>query len=321
MLQHLDISPNGQRVATITHTPIPPGRADTKTLRMWDAKTWQADPTTMALNKDLSESYSRDFRMWDHDLFGLKGTFSFEDLHTVVYRFGQANPLGSSYEWSSPDPKSGDRLFDDGGRVFDMHTWQRLRPPSGQRYHSDLARFAPDGRFVYSRADSTVIDTRVQKQFAVPYRSVDSWVGHLRFGLVPGLGLVTAELNKFEGELRLIPTAHLDLPPAMLELWAQVAVRGELGPDGEFVPWNEPTWEKKRQQLAAMPTPHPDFPFPGYVATDKLHWLGSEFEAAQSREDKAEAIRLVKELLRRAEADGDKVEAVRWRTTLAKLAK
>ncbi len=90
-------------------------------------------------------------------------------------------------------------------------------------------------------------------------------------------------------------------------------VRGELGPDGEFVPWNEPTWEKKRQELAAIPAPRPDLPFPGYVATDRLHWLRSEYNAAANDVDKH---RLAKELLRRAEANGDRVEAVRWRAKL-----
>src|SRR5207302_1519421 len=96
----------------------------------------------------------------------------------------------------------------------------------------------------------------------------------------------------------------------LLELWAQVVVRGELGPEEEFVPWNEATWERKRQQLAAAPKPHPEFPFPGYVATDKLHWLRAEFGEAKTD---AYGLRMARELLRRAEASGDRNEAVRWR--------
>lgn len=117
------------------------------------------------------------------------------------------------------------------------------------------------------------------------------------------------------GQIHIIPTSRLDIPPALLQLWAQVAVRGELGPDGEFVPWNEATWEKKRQELAAVPPPHPDFPFPGYVATDKLHWLRAEYTAAADKDK----LRLATELLRRAEASGDKVEAVRWRAETDRL--
>ena len=111
-----------------------------------------------------------------------------------------------------------------------------------------------------------------------------------------------------------IPLAsRLDFPPAAIELWAQVAVRGELGPEGEFVPWNEPTWEKKRQELAAVPPPYPDFPFPGHLARDPLHWLRKEFEAAAD----AAKLPLARELLRRAEASGNQPEATRWRREIA----
>jgi hypothetical protein len=85
-----------------------------------------------------------------------------------------------------------------------------------------------------------------------------------------------------------------------------------LDSDGRFVAWNEATWEKKRQELAAKPAPYPDFPFPGHVATDKLHWLRQEYASAS---DKAKPT-LAKQLLGRAEAAGDKAEAARWRAIL-----
>ena len=65
-----------------------------------------------------------------------------------------------------------------------------------------------------------------------------------------------------------------------------------------------------------MPVPHPDFPFPGYVATDRLHWLRAEFTAATTDADK---LRLATELLRRAEQFGDKAEAIRWRAETNRL--
>lgn len=55
--------------------------------------------------------------------------------------------------------------------------------------------------------------------------------------------------------------------------------------------------------------------FPGYVATDRLHWLRAEYEAAAEKDK----LRLATELLRRAEASGDKVEAVRWRAETDRL--
>ena len=60
------------------------------------------------------------------------------------------------------------------------------------------------------------------------------------------------------------------------------------------------------------PLPYPDFPFPGHVATDRLHWLRQEYMNA-SDVDKP---RLAKQLLDRAEAAGDKAEAIRWRAIL-----
>jgi hypothetical protein len=80
--------------------------------------------------------------------------------------------------------------------------------------------------------------------------------------------------------------------------------------------WGEPTWKRKRQEFAAKPTPHPDFPFPGHVAKDKLLWLRHEYESASD----ADKPRLAKQLLDRAEAAGDKAKAVRWRAVQNRLA-
>ena len=65
-----------------------------------------------------------------------------------------------------------------------------------------------------------------------------------------------------------------------------------------------------------MTQPYPDFPFPGYVATDRLHWLRAEFTAATTDADK---LRLATELLRRAGQFGDKAEAIRWRAETNRL--
>ena len=113
-----------------------------------------------------------------------------------------------------------------------------------------------------------------------------------------------------KAEVRVLAdTARLSIPPKLLELWAQVAVRGELGPDGGFVRWNEEIWQRKWKELAAVPPPDPNFPFPGHLARDPLHWLRKEFEAAAD----AAKLPLARELLRRAEASGDAPEAARWR--------
>ncbi len=106
---------------------------------------------------------------------------------------------------------------------------------------------------------------------------------------------------------------YLEVPPALLELWAQVALRGHLDDEGAYSRWDEPTWEEKRQKLAATAAPFPGFPFPGRLAADQLHWLRQEFENAGG----ADKPRIAKQLLDRANAAGDKAEAARWIAVLA----
>jgi hypothetical protein len=114
---------------------------------------------------------------------------------------------------------------------------------------------------------------------------------------------------------RLPPTGRRNIPPDLLELWVEVTVRGELNSDRFFVKWDEPTWEKKRQELAAQPASYPDFPSPGHVAVDRLHWLWKEYVNANETEKPP----LARQLLERAETAGDQAEANYWRRVLAKL--
>lgn len=166
---------------------------------------------------------------------------------------------------------------------------------------SGLTKHTQDGRFCFVDQIKTVIDTTTEKSFP--------W---------PGTGHHFIEDYGSIGSTCILPApSRLDIPPPLLQLWAQVAVRGELGPNGEFVKWNEETWEQKRQEFAAAKPPYEDFPLPGYVATDKLQWLSSEYEAT---EDDKEKLRLVNVLLRRFEKSGDENGAVRWRTERAKYA-
>jgi hypothetical protein len=200
---------------------------------------------------------------------------------------------------------------------MDARTWQRVNPPAGRRYTDDFATWAPDGRFVYARirgdanpadVSTNFIDVKAEKAFEAPN-------GNWQYS--PGTGWTAVLAGPRGCEILRLPSLdQLDIPPAMLELWAQVAVRGELGPQGELVNWDEPTWEKKRQELAAMPKPKTDFPFPGHVATDRLHWLRSAYMTSG---DDAAKLRLATELLRRAEASGDAAEAVRWRAETNRL--
>jgi hypothetical protein len=233
------------------------------------------------------------------------------EISSSVFRIGNATPVAQMP--SRLARVEGERLLLDSGQLLDTRTWQRLRPPKGRKYHPELARFAPDGRFVPMQDSSTnwnlILDTTTEKSTNVDgpsiYRPglgwVGGWVGTTLHGYYIGIVMH-----------RLPPIDRLNIPPDLLELWAQVAVRGELGDDGTFVKWDEPTWEKKRQELASKPAPYPDFPFPGHVAQDRLHWLREEYEETR----KADQPKVARQLLERAEAVGDQAEAARWRRVL-----
>jgi hypothetical protein len=169
---------------------------------------------------------------------------------------------------------------------------------------------APDGRFISIRDNhggEGLLDTRTEKicpRRPSFYQAEFGWVGS---GWVNDTFVLS----------RLPPPDRLNIPPDLLDLWAQVAVRGHLDDEGAFVKCDEPTWERKRQELAANSAPWLDYPFPGYVATDRLHWLRAEFANAEQ----ADRPGVAKQLLDRSEATGDQVEAVRWQSWLSRQAK
>jgi hypothetical protein len=218
-------------------------------------------------------------------------------------------PGSANFSWGPLNPRLGDRVVDNSGQIFNTATWQRLQPPKGHKYHPDLSSFAPDGRCVSildDRGNVDLLDTRTEKTIERGVNGPSFY--QAEFGWVWGGYRLGCTVD------RLPPPDRLNIPPDLLELWAQLAVRGHLDDEGAFVPWDEPTWEQKRQELAARPVPWPEFQFPGYVATDRLHWLRAEFANATDEIGKAV---LAAELLNRAEDTGDNAEAVRWRTWLA----
>jgi len=304
------ISPNGCKLATCTLQHV----IDLAGNFTWDIREWDVETRQLRTVTKLIES-GEDFfslRYVTDDLFALAGL----DF-AMVYRVGQHEPIATfARKIGFLGKLFGDRVLPvalssttDGdlvqmpnGKIYDARTWVQHLAPPGRKFHPDLARFAPDGRFVTTEVSEfgEMVDTRTDKVLPI----TSAW------HIVTRQGMISSDCE------RLIPPASmLNLPVALLELWAQVAVRGELGPDGQFVKWDEATWEKKRQQLASISTPRSDFPFPGYVATDKLHWLRAEFGEAKTEADKP---RIARELLRRCESAGDRIEAVRWRAELDK---
>jgi hypothetical protein len=296
----MDVSPTGRRLATLSGRRSDyssPGGWDSLFLRVWDVETGHVESST-----DIHRNWlGWQIRYLMDDAFGGGGSvvaWGWEG-GWFVFRVGQDEPIAEfpgTAIWPDSLARAGDLVHGGNGWVYDTRTWQRLLPPPGRKFHPELARFAPDGRFVYTvlSEGGVLIDTRTDKVLPTPYHP---------WHVLPAQGMIA------EGGRLMPPASRLDLPPEMLELWAQVSLRGELDAEGRFVKWDEPTWERKRQKLAAAPVPHPDLPFPGHVATDKLHWLRAEYEAAPEKDK----FRLATELLRRAESAGDRVEAVRWR--------
>jgi tRNA A-37 threonylcarbamoyl transferase component Bud32 len=202
------------------------------------------------------------------------------------------------------------------GQLFETRSWRRVQPTHGRKYHPDLALFAPDGRLTVLDPDDDgntgdCIDTATDKVFQFPCHLGAFVKQYLNY--VPQVGWLQSGFGGDSVWVQRLPVPdQLDIPPALVELWAQVVVRGELDEGGSFVKWNESTWEKKCQELAGKPVPYADFPFPGHITADKLHWLRTEFDGAPE----ADKPGLAKQLLDRAEAAGDQVEASRWRKRL-----
>lgn len=295
----ISASPSGRQIAILMCT-----KSDTRPLRIWDTKTWKASSPLRGVEGAV--------HFLTDELLGLEYHGFGGIFFTDVYRLGQpATVTDVGSRTCDPLLPSGDFVLTDEGQVFDTRTGQRLVPPAGRKYHPTLTRFAADGRFVVTKTRTgmdVAIDTRTDKSLELRN---DSY----KYGYIPGTGLSTAPMTANQTvQIHLLPTTALkDIPANLLTLWAQVAVCGELAADGTFKKWDEPTWERKRQELAAKQPPVSGLPFPGYLAKDKLHWLRKEFESA----DDAKKSQIAKQLLDRAEAVGDKVEAVRWRAALA----
>lgn len=300
---YLEVSPHGRRIVTCFSRDRAASRPGLDRIyRVWEAAPWRVvpDPTLDVLHNDSFVKFlNDDLLQVSHDN-GIG-----EPIDSVLVRPGQngykqilggiqiASMFDGAFVGIAPE------------RLYDGSTLKRLLPPPGRKYPVVLEQLTCDGRFVFADGGSDLVDCETEKRINL------NWTVGTTPGFIPGFGTVAVCGH----EVRLLPAAkYLDFSPSIVQLWAQVAVRGELSPEGEFVKWDESTWEKKRQELAAIPAPHPDLPFPGYLATDKLHWLRSEYNSAPND---AEKQRLAQELLRRAEANGDQVEAIRWKAALA----
>jgi WD40 repeat protein len=299
-----DLSADGRRLLTLSHRT-----GGGSEYRVWDADDgWRptpvrSDPRTMTGARWATDEL---FTGWPDG-----------DTNLYLFRPHVREPVAredgfGSYRWRYH--LVGERMLTSDGRLWDHRRGEEVPPPAGRHFHPDLVRFAPDGRFV--PAPGNVRAVAVGRRISLTTLGlVDTATDRtVRFGNSldrqhrADFGFVVLDRDK----VRLLPTtpAHLDLPADLLERWLQVVVRGELGPEGGLVSWDEPTWERKRQELATARSPASGLPFPGFVAADPLHWLRAEFGQVHAESD---ARRLAADLLRRAEALRNEAEVARWR--------
>ena len=242
-----------------------------------------------------------------------------------LFRDGEAEPLKSVEDTWDTGQFVGSRYWNQSGQLFDVATGKELQPPSGRRLHPELAEVVPHGRY-FARAQANgfwLCDIAADKQLTAHWDE-DDFFFDVRGKLWQTLS--NQQLGfAIDREDRLwllqIPLSIPEIPPRQLELWAQVALCGELGPDGELQRWDEPTWERHRQELAQWPAVTADVPFPGFVADDRRHWLRQQHDdlvdplESQSA-DPEDPIRVIEQLRDRARADGDEAEVRYWQTRL-----
>jgi serine/threonine protein kinase len=283
--------------------------------RAWRTDTWHAGPA-LSLGNWAAEGVLDDGTVLLSD---------WRDRHTCsVYRPGHADPVVAHQGSWAGVPNQGKLVLLHDGRIVDTATRQLVPTPVAGEPDRALSRFAPDGRFALHVGTDTATGKRLPiTENWWPHLSIKHdryWRHAVAVGYVSRFGQVAFALNdRDRAEPRLIPPPdRLALPAEQLELWLQVALRGELGPGDEYVKWDEPTWEQKRRQLAATPQPYPDVPFPGDLATDKLHWLRAEYYGDWIRNGVERTVgrdtlaRLAAELLRRSEIERNPSEVARW---------
>jgi eukaryotic-like serine/threonine-protein kinase len=275
-------------------------------IQLWDTTSWK--PSSISGPFPGGGGTLQRIRLLSDDLFALCHFPNFQS--TSIIQPPTNAPVAVLRESLDHATLARKLAMTQTGQLFDTRYWRRVQPRKGRIHHPDLAFFAPDSRFTLlfeedGSSTAEFIDSATDKTFELPWTMT----------YLPGTGWSTSQYGDRRLWVQRLPTLdHLGIPPALLELWAQVAVRGQLDDGGAFLPWNEATWEQKRQELAVSPALYPDFPFPGYVAVDRFHWLRQEFESASD----ANKPRLAEQLLDRANAAGDGSEALRWVAFLAR---
>lgn len=309
----VSVSPTGKWLISFRHDPTSDeNKHRLEQIRLWRSSDWKIiDNETLQEASERIKAGSGSPAFITDDVFTVQLT-PYSDGNDIAFDLRRKEAWTHYSQLGHSMPFNELTMSELGGTLIrfqrlltDANTLQRLKPPPGRRYASELVQLAPDGRFFEN------LDTVSEKE--LPF---------FRDGtFFQGLGVVAIrsyadELDGNRGvdltELRIIPDpSKLTIPPAMLELWAKVVTGGELAADGGFEAWDESTWQAKQRELSAMKPPYKDFPFPGWVATEPHLWWRIKAYMTQNNEERN---KLLDEWLRRSGRLRPEPEPDTWRT-------
>ncbi len=234
------------------------------TVRWFRTGSWQSagpDGVNPAAVGEESKGESS-LRVLSEDIVG----FAF----SRAFRRGQSAPLNLI-----PYAVCDDLILTSECDVCSVPTGERIAPPPGRRFPDAALQFAVGKRLlvVYDR----IIDLPTELEVGASYRSFEP-VSYDR----DGIGWF--EWSNYSGgglkNLQAFPTEPSAVDPVLLELWLKVVLRGELNRSGEYEPWDEATWEERRQELSRHSLQLGKLEFPGQIATHRNYWLREEVDAA-----------------------------------------
>ncbi len=249
----------------------------------WSTGTWRQDgpPTRQIIESKWNIDGRPDPNLWP------RARFLYEGVLAVAVRNSDDNRDGSTdyiYVRGEPTAHLGRGMASDGrvsidsDSVFSLRPFGEWQPTNGRSYPSDFKSSGADRCFMLLHSDLI--------PFSASDRLIDIAcdrpVGGYYVGLVPCAipGCRFMAINEWargwgtSQSTVVLPADLTHFNPDTLELWAKVLTCGELNPvSGFFVPHDEATWERNRQELLRTAKPVGEFPFPGAFTRDRMHWL------------------------------------------------
>jgi tetratricopeptide (TPR) repeat protein len=234
------------------------------TVRWFRTGSWQSagpDGVNPAAVGEESKGESS-LRVLSEDIVG----FAF----SRAFRRGQSAPLNLI-----PYAVRDDLILTVDGDLCRHPTGERIVPPAGRKFPDAARQFARAQRLLVIH--NRIIDLPTELEVGAEYRTFEpvsygrDGVGWFEWSNYSGGGLK---------DLQAFPLEPSAIDPVLLELWLKVVLRGELNRNGEYEPWDEATWEERRQELSRHSLQLGKLEFPGQIATHRNYWLREEVDAA-----------------------------------------